>query len=80
MPVPPTPPVGLPSTLLEARPDVRQARGNLIAANARIGVAKAAYFPSHRPDRTCMAAKVPRWPTCSAAAPASGPPRSACRW
>ena len=46
LPVPPTPPVGLPSTLLEARPDVRQAEEKLIAANARIGVAKAAYFPT----------------------------------
>lgn len=46
LPVPPVPPAGLPSALLEARPDVRQAEERLIAANARIGVAKAAYFPS----------------------------------
>ena len=46
MPLPPVPPGGLPSALLEARPDIRQAEESLISANARIGVAKAAYFPS----------------------------------
>jgi outer membrane protein, multidrug efflux system len=38
-------PAGLTSSLLERRPDIRQAEQQLIAFNARIGVAKAAYFP-----------------------------------
>jgi len=38
-------PAGLPSTILERRPDVRQAEEALVAANANVGVAKAAYFP-----------------------------------
>jgi multidrug efflux system outer membrane protein len=42
----PTVPAGLPSQLIERRPDIRQAEEQLIAANAQIGVAKAAYFPS----------------------------------
>jgi multidrug efflux system outer membrane protein len=46
LPTPPVPPLGLPSSLLEARPDVRQAEQNLIAANAKIGIAKAALFPT----------------------------------
>jgi multidrug efflux system outer membrane protein len=42
----PLPPVSLPSSVLERRPDIRQSEQNLIANNARIGVAKAAYFPT----------------------------------
>ena len=46
LPIPPVPPAGLPSTLIENRPDVRQAEQDLVTANARIGVAKANFFPS----------------------------------
>ena len=46
LPIPPVPPTGLPSALLESRPDVRQAEEQMIAANANIAVAKAALYPS----------------------------------
>ena len=42
---PPTIPPGLPSALIERRPDIRQAEQQLVAANANIGAAKAQYFP-----------------------------------
>ena len=46
LPLPPSPPAGIPSSLLENRPDVREAEQLLIAQNANIGIAKAALYPS----------------------------------
>jgi multidrug efflux system outer membrane protein len=46
LPLAPRPPAGLPSDLLERRPDIRSAEQNLVAANAQIGLVRAALFPS----------------------------------
>jgi multidrug efflux system outer membrane protein len=46
LPIPPLPPAGLPSTLLERRPDVRAAEMQLAAATEHIGIQQAARFPT----------------------------------
>ena len=48
-------PAGLPSALLERRPDIREAEQNLRSANAQVGVAVANFFPQTQPHRALLA-------------------------